>query len=342
MHRRLIGNALILSLLLPLLALAAGREPPPEHAGHGDHGHQMTPEQMKELRAKIPLYDMYTDEQIMYGMSRMKNLWGWMDEADGSHEGKIGVLGLAHGFKEPGNTQFREAYAGVSGEYPTVYGLGMAMMTSDHIQSAVTALEEAGAKTIVVIPTTTADNSTLTRQWDYIFGRTNVSAYLDVPRVKTNAKIIWTNTPTADPVVGQIMLDYAKEKSTEPANEVVLIVGHGPQSEEDNLKELEILAKHATFIKKSGGFADVIWGNVQDDTPPQVRQANVDKLRASAQAAIDKGQRVISVSTSLTQSGIVKRLGEDFGDITDFNNKGLSQHPAFAGWVETTVAESLD
>ena len=62
---------------------------------------------------------------------------------------------------------------------------------------------------------------------------------------------------------------------------------------------------------------------------------------SQAQAAIDEGYRVITVSTSLTQSGIVKRLKEDFGDISDFNDQGLMQHPRFAGWLEETVAASL-
>jgi len=309
-----------------------------DHSQHQAHDHQMTPEQMAELRAKIPLYDIYTDEQIMAGMSRMKNLWGWMGE--GARSGKTGVIGLAHGFKEPGNTQFRDAYGAVGEAYPSTYALGMAMMTSDHIQSAVSALEEGGAETIVVIPTTTADHSTLTRQWDYIFGRIDESAYLDVPLVETNARLIWTNTPTQHPIVAEIMLDYAQEKSTDPANETVIILGHGPQSADDNAKELEILARHAAYIKQEGGFADVIFGNVQDDAPPQVRAENVANLRAQVQSAIDDGRSVIAVHTSLTQSGVVKRLNQDISDLAAFNDKGLMQHPRFVDWIDEVVTAS--
>jgi DNA-binding LacI/PurR family transcriptional regulator len=257
---------------------------------------------------------------------------------DGTRAGKTGVLGLAHGFKEPGNTQFREAYAGVGETYPSTYAVGMAMMTSEHIQSALQALEDAGADTIVVIPTTTADHSTLTRQWDYIFGKRDDSAYLDVPRVETDAQLIWTPTPTQHPIVAEIMLDYAQELSTDPATEVVIILGHGPQSKADNDKELAILSRHAAFIKQEGGFADVIFGNVQDDAPTEVRAQNVATLRALAQAAIDSGHRVIAVHTSLTQSGVVKRLDRDINDLAAFNNKGLMQHPRFADWIDEVVA----
>jgi len=300
----------------------------------------MTATQLAALRAKIPLYDMYSDEQINSAMARMKNLWGWMGY--GARTGPIGVLGLAHGFKEPGNTQFMEAYAGVGEAYPATYALGMAMMTSEHIQSAVDALEDAGAKTIVVVPTTTADHSTLTRQWDYIFGLREDSAYLDVPRVRTDSRLVWTDTPTASPVIAEILLDYANEKSSDPASETVIILGHGPQSDADNAQELEILARHAEYLKAEGGYHEVLFGNVQDDAPPEVRAANVAALRTRAQQAIDSGQRVIAVSTSLTQSGIVKRLNRDIGDLAAFNDKGLMQHPLFAGWIEVAVAKSLD
>ncbi len=327
-------------------ALAGGHDQAAasEHAGHGSHGHSMSPEQMKALRKRIPLYDRYTDEQIMFFMGRMENIEGWMtsDErrwvVQGTREGKIGILALAHGFKEPGNTQFRAAFQEVAAEYPTTYALGMAMMTSDPIAAAIRKLEEAGAEKIIIMPVTTADNSSLTRQWDYIFGKIDEPAYLDTPVVKSSAELIWAPTPTASPIVADIMLAHAKELSTDPANETVVIMGHGPQSKEDNEKELAILAKHAAYIKSQGGFADVIFANVQDDAPPEVRAANVEAIRARAQAAADKGHHVIAVHTQLTQSSVVNRLKTDIGGIADLNPRGLTEHPRFKDWINEQIA----
>jgi len=150
---RVFGPAVALSLACLLGSPAFGQE---DHSAHAEHQHQMTAEQLAELRVKIPLYDEYTDEQIVQGMSRMKNTWGWVTETEAGNT--IGILALAHGFKEVGNQQFRTAFANAVQEYPVTYAFGMAMMTSDHIQSAVSALEAAGAETIIVLPTTTADN----------------------------------------------------------------------------------------------------------------------------------------------------------------------------------------
>ena len=46
--------------------------------------------QLAELRAKIPLYREYTDDQIAMGMMRMQNSWGWVAESELA--GKVGVL----------------------------------------------------------------------------------------------------------------------------------------------------------------------------------------------------------------------------------------------------------
>lgn len=312
-----------------------------EQGGGHDHGqHEMTAEQLAELRAKIPLYQEYSDQDIAMGMSRMKNTWGWVAETEAS--GKVGVLALAHGFKKEANQQFTARFERTGEAYPTTYAFGMAMMTSDHIQSAITALEEAGAETIIVIPTTTADNSTLVQQWDYIFGKTDESAYLDVPRVKSSAQVVWTDTPTADPIVTSIMLAYARELSTDPANELLIIMGHGPQSQADNEKELMILARHAEALKIEGGFNDVKFGNVQDDAPTEVRAANVAAIRGNAQDAVDQGHDVIIVTTSLTNSGVVKRMKSDVEGLAAFNDKGLMEHPLFGSWIDKVVAQARE
>ena len=334
---RFISAVLLLTVSSTLFAGAhEGGNP----SGGHDHGHKMTAEQLAELRGKIPLYREYSDEDIAMGMSRMKNTWGWVGETEPS--GKVGVLALAHGFKKEANEQFKDRFEHTGEAYPTTYAFGMAMMTSDHIQSAINALEQAGAETIIIIPTTTADNSTLVQQWDYIFGKTDESAYLDVPRVEAKAQLIWSDTPTADPIMATILLDYAREYSKDPANERVIIMGHGPQSEADNEKELKILAQHAAWLKAEGGFADVKFRNVQDDAPTEVRAANVAAIRAYAQEGIDNGQDVIVVTTALTNSGVVKRMKADVEGIAAFNDKGLMEHPLFGNWIDQTVAQATE
>jgi hypothetical protein len=209
---RLIGNraaiawVVILGCACAAVALAADSSDA-EHSAHAHHA--MTDEQLATLRAKIPLYREYPDDAIMASMQRMKNSNALISDATVRNE--VGILALAHGFGEPGNTQFKSALAPVAKVYPTAIGLGMAMMTSGHIQSAIEDLEAAGARTIIVLPTTTGEHTTLVRQWEYIFGLRNDSAYLDVPRVTANAKLVMGRTPTTDPIVALLTVPRTLE-----------------------------------------------------------------------------------------------------------------------------------
>ena len=99
----------------------------------------MTPEQFAELREKIEIYRGFTDEQIVESMSRMRNLGGMISGA--GVIGDVGILALAHGYNDEGNRQWMEKFNAISREYPTGYGLGMAMMSADHIQKAIDGLE---------------------------------------------------------------------------------------------------------------------------------------------------------------------------------------------------------
>ena len=141
--------------------------------------------------------------------------------------------------------------------------------------------------------------------------------------------------------MARIMLDYARELSEDPANELVIIMGHGPQDAEDNQKELDILAGHAEYLKTEGGFVDVRYANVQDDAPPSVRAANVETIRAWAGQAMADGQQVIVVTTALTESGVVGRMKRDVEGVARFNSKGLMEHSLFVEWIDKVLGESM-
>ncbi len=331
-----LGALLAVALGFGLLQASAQED----HSQHQSHQHQMTPEQFAELREKIELYREYTDEQIVENMSRMRNLGGMLSDAGVVSD--VGILALAHGYTDEGNRQWMEEFAAISREYPTGYGLGMAMMSAEHIQKAIDGLEAAGAKKILVLRTETGDTNSLVYQWQYIFGRRDDAAYLSVPRVTSNAEIIWGPSPTAHPIMGEIMLEHALQLSTDPSNEMVIIMGHGPMTPKENEMDLAIMAKHGNAIQEDGGFKEVKHWNVQDDLPPDQRAANVAKVRGWIQDAQDQGMHVIVVTNALTQSGLMDRLKNDVdGTGAKFSDRGLMQNPRFSDWIKTAVEENL-
>ncbi|TDI63689.1 MAG: hypothetical protein E2O89_05585 [Alphaproteobacteria bacterium] len=305
---------------------------------HDDH--QMTPEMMQELRAKVPLYQEYSDQEIMLSMQMMgTNYSAYV--SDKSLTGEIGVIGLGHGFGEPGDTQFKNAFGSIAEIFPTAVSYGMAMMTSAHIQSAVDDLVAAGAKTIVVMPTTFTDSG-LSRQWGYIFGQYEEAQWLSVPIVKTDAKILIARKLAGSPEISSIMLDFALEISTDPSNELLIVVSHGPEGEEDNVRELALLEGHAQTMRQDSDFTDIQVITLQDDAPAAIRAANVETFRSWVEAATNEGKRVLIVSNLITTGGVHRKIRRDLAGLEyQFNTKGLMLHPLFQDWIGYGVREVL-
>ena len=304
---------------------------------HDHSEHQMSPEVFAELREKILLYREFTDEQIMDSMKHMgPNFRVYLSDA--GLNGDIGILALGHGFEATGNQQFQDAYASMAAKHPTAVGLGMAMMTSAHIQTAVDELTAAGAKTVLVIPTTTVETGGLTRQWKYIFDMREEAPWLSVDRVKTSAEVKFTPMPTTHPKMSAILIEYAKEVSQDPANEVVALISHGPVDPDDNAIELGILKEHADRIRDGSNFAEVRAFTLQDDAPSAVRSSNVDTLRGWVEAALADGKRVIVLTNLLVKGSVHGKIKRDLDGLEyTFNEKGLMLHPLFGSWVEEVI-----
>jgi hypothetical protein len=180
------------------------------------------------------------------------------------------------------------------------------------------------------------------RQWQYIFGILDEPSYASVPRVQTEAEVKFMSPPNDDPIVAEMLMDHALELSENPAEEVVIVAAHGPSMPEDNEKQLAMMANLAKLVKDDGGFAEVHSATLQDDAPPEIRDANVAKLRAMVEQAHADGKRPIIVTSLIGGRTIQKKLRKDLAGLDyDFNSKGLVQHDLFIVWIGETVREEM-
>lgn len=334
------------------------------HAGHGDHAahqmdtgrddlgrrlwgqtHAMSPEMYDELRAKIPLYKGASKATIDMTMVQMGPEYQWYISPE-TLKNDAGVLIMSHGFREQGDKMFRQSLSDIANALPTSLSLGMGMMMSDHVQLSINDLEAAGVDKIVVVPVVSNRYNELMRQWEYILGQRDKAEFVTVPQVKSKAKIYLAKPPEDDPLIAEIIHDHALEISKNPAKDFVIIVAHGASGKDaarDNPKELEILETLARYVKEDGGFADVKAALLQDDAPPAVREANVQRLRAMAQGAVDKGQSVLIVTNLIGARTLQPKLRADLKGIDyAFNAKGIAQHPNFVEWIGESVREVLE
>ena len=306
--------------------------------------HEMDQATIDALRAKIALYRGMTDMELKMNMAGMGPNYEWY-ASDLSLRGDIGVLVLSHGVGENSDRMMKAALEPVSRRWPTAIGFGMAMMQSSHLQSAVDDLVAYGAKTIVLVPSgVITDNNSLTRQWKYIFDLDGQEAtYLEVPKVSSAAKFVMTRHLADSERVTEILYDHVREVSRNPANEVVIIVGHGPEDVEDNRKDLAIVQVHAQRLKAKNEFADVKLINLQDDAIPPVRQSNVRKLRRWVKQADGKGRDVIVVALAAASHGVQTHIRQDLRGLDyRFAEKGLSEHPKYIDWTVSAIEEAID
>jgi hypothetical protein len=310
-----------------------------DHSQMDHSGHDMSQEEYRILRSKIRSYQTMTDAEIMQNMMMMPPTYERYI-SDTSLQGDLGVIVLAHGAGEPGDTFFANSLTGLASEYPTTIGFGMAMMNGNHLQTAVDNLAEAGAKNIVVVPAALSASGSVYEQWAYYFGEREEASYLPAPRVNQTVPVTLGVPQSSHTLITDMLLDHAVEISKNPENELLIIIGHGPEGYEDNVLELQVLDTHADRIRAKGIYADVRAYNLQDDAPDQVRDNNVEVMRGWIDNAKFFGKDVIIVGYLLSTRGIQANIGKDFEGLDyTFNEKGLSSHPNFAKWIEAGVAE---
>ena len=304
--------------------------------------HKLSPEVIDRLRSKIPQYENVTDAQIAMQMKMMGGNYTWYLSED-DMTGAQGVLLLSHSARssDPRIKASVEKYADV---FPMAMAPGMAMTMSGHIQLGLNDLEAAGAETIVVVPLVATRNSTLLRQWHYIFGMQDEAEYAAVPRVESNADILFVDPPGDSPWIAEILVDHALEISQDPASELVIIAAHGPQFEEDNQKVLAELSNLGDMMQDEVAFAEVAAFSLQDDAPTAIRAANVERLRSMVSEANKAGRRVLVITNLMGSRSIQAALRTDLRGLDyEFNPKGISEHPIFANdWLSNTIVDALN
>lgn len=305
--------------------------------------HEMTPEMRAGLRRKVALYRGMTDREMDLNMQAMGPDYEWY-VSDPKLRGSVGLLVLSHGVGEHSDQLLKQAWEPLAKRQPTAIGFGMSMMDSSHLKSAVDDLAARGAKTIVLLDEgTTTKYNTLTRHWQYVFGMYPEASYLDVPRVQApGVRFIWAGHFNDSPIITDILHDHAKEVSTNPARELLIIVGHGPEDGADNEPDLKILQAHVDRLKARREFADVRLINIQDDAIVPVRESNVRKLRSWIQQATAAGQDVIVVPISAASYGVQTHIRQDLKGLKyRFADKGLAEHPRFMEWAESVYLAAL-
>ncbi len=314
-------------------------EPDEEGRKYLSEGMMHSDMMFSELRNNIPGLKNLNNKQIMGMMKLMGPNYYWtFDKKDPNQE--TGALLLAHGYGEEGDLAFHNSMTDISSQHITTLSLGMSMMTSKHIECALSEIRQNGAKKIYIVPISSTPHNTLIQQWEYIFGLRNDHAYTKVKSVITD-DVVFLDPISDHRIAKQIVLDYAQEISVDPKNETVVIIAHGPVGETDNELQLELMENLAAYVHDQGNFNAVRPFTLQDDAPKEIRDRNVKQIKEFIENATLDGKKVLMVSNLMSGKGIQRKINEDFSGLDyKFNSKGFLTHPLFKDWILESIESS--
>ncbi len=250
--------------------------------------------------------------------------------------GEKGILVLAHGSRVAvWNERVREAVRPLEEKYNIDIAFGMADQKT--IQEAVTRLEGRGARLIIAVPLFISSHSPIIYDTKHLLG---LDPLLPMRYIEGNVDFVMTDALDTSPLVSEIVLDRARELSEEPSEEVVVLVGHGPNEPEFNRLWLRDMRQIGHFVKETGGFKDVLVATVRDDAPREIREEATRALREMVEKA-SSDARVLVLPYVLASGGIEEGIRERLKGLDFKFGRPLLPHPNITKWIEAQVVRYM-
>lgn len=262
-----------------------------------------------------------------------------------SHEPRttVGVLVLAHGGTERWNGIVRKAVKQVDLGYPAEIALGMGMHPHEvrTMQQAADRLERKGISRLLVIPLLVSSHSDVYRQYEYLLGLRDEAPWPEAGApLQLEVPVVMGQALDDAPAVAEVLLERAQALSRDPEEETVVLVGHGPNADVDNLRWLASMAEFARVIKQDGAFRDVMIVTIRDDALQPIQEEAKRQFREIVRAAGQSG-RVLIVPLLLAQGGIEHKIPKLLTGLPyRYTGQTLLPHPAIQRWL-AAQAEQL-
>ena len=240
-----------------------------------------------------------------------------------------GILLLAHGGRDDWNREVLELASQVDPTLPVEVAFGMANKRT--IRDAVDRLTERDVTEIVAVPLFISSHSSVMRATEYLLGSRDdappqleafarMGARMGARRgadgagddadfdgttpLETTVPISVTTALDGHALVADILLSRAEDVSRTQEEEVVVVVAHGPSSEEDNALWLENMDILIERMRPRTRFSRIEYLTVRDDASDPVRDQATAELRAVVENAADEGKSVLIVPLLLSYGGI--------------------------------------
>ncbi len=278
-----------------------------------------------------------------------------------------GIVLLAHGGRvSTWNDEVQRIATEVNKTYPTELAFGMA--TKSSIQYAVDKLLRRGVQRIIAVPLFISSYSSVIASTEWLFGlRPDMpedykvfakmshnsggheghhgAASPDTPLIPLDVSVPVRMTPALNrhPIVAAILADRAAAISTNPQQEVVILVAHGPNSGENNVKWLADLQVLATMVQSKAPYHRVEYLTIRDDAEePVVSQAKAE-FRSLVEKANSSGKRALVVPVLLSYGGVENRIRERVNGLKfTMATQGLLPDSRIVDWVLASAGAAAE
>ena len=277
-----------------------------------------------------------------------------------------GILLLAHGGRADWNRKVLALADRVDSSVPIEVAFGMASKRT--IVDALDRLAEREVTSVVAVPLFISSHSSVMRATEYLLGTRdeappqmeafgNMAARMASRRgseegnaadpgfdwttpVETTIPITVGRALDAHALVAEILLSRALDVSEAPEDEVVVVVAHGPSSEEDNELWLGNMSVLVETMRGRTDFSRIEHLTVRDDASEPVRGQATEELRAVVEGAVDEGRSVLIVPLLLSYGGIETGIRERLDGLPyRMARQALLPDERLSEWVLLQVTE---
>lgn len=231
------------------------------------------------------------------------------------------------------------AEASIRGSFPVELAFGM--WDRDSFQAGVDRLVARGATELRVVPLFISSYSMVIRAQHYLFGlREENPLWFDPGRISIPsviAKVTFSPALNDSPELSEALGRRARELTENPALEELVLVAHGPVSDEDDELWLGDLRVHASRIG-TGHLVHVI--TLRDDAPKEVRDEMTRRLREIVTGISSRGRTALVLPVLLAPGGIEAGLLERLKGLSyRYRGRMLAPDPSLVNWITRMTQE---
>jgi sirohydrochlorin ferrochelatase len=244
----------------------------------------------------------------------------------------LGVIVISHGAPIPiWNQEVLKLITSVNSPYP----LEVAFLDYDKertLEKAVKRMEDRDIKEISVVHLSPSSYSCHHEEIKYLLGlRKDLGIYTEEadPPIESEVKRFAVSPCMDDhPLMVEALTDYAKELSENPEKESLILLGHGPVEEIENIMWVRQLKHIGKNIQKTLNFKEIVCMTLRNDSADLIREQAAEDLKETVQKLSTQSRVIIltyAIGPGMVQSE-VKQILKDFPSIV-IGMKGVVSHP---------------